>query len=250
LYTLLEGPALEAISGLKLTASNYSEAISILKKRFGNKKLIVARHMDTLLSIEAVTSQYNFKGIHHLYDVVESQVRSLKSLGVAVKSYGDLLASVLMNKLSQELRLILSRQVNEDTWKLDELMEVMEKEITARERAAGSSQVQRKSPRDLSTATTLLSSNPMAPRCSYCQQAHPSSSCRSVTNEAERKQILWRTGRCFVCLRRNHTSHDCRSTLRCSKCGGRHHVSICVDSHPVAPTTNVPGRDGSSCDNS
>jgi len=47
-----------------------------------------------------------------------------------------------MNKLPQELRLILSRQVNEDTWNLDELMEVMEKEITARERAAGSSQVQ------------------------------------------------------------------------------------------------------------
>ena len=58
-----------------------------------------------------------------------------------------------MNKLPRELKLILSSQVNKD---LDELMEVMEKEITARERAAGSSQVQRKSPKDLSTATTLL----------------------------------------------------------------------------------------------
>ena len=32
LYTLLEGPALEAISGLKLTAANYSEAIAVLRK--------------------------------------------------------------------------------------------------------------------------------------------------------------------------------------------------------------------------
>jgi len=83
--------------------------------------------MDTLLSIEAVTSQYNLKGICLLYDVVESQVRSLKSLGVAAESYVGLLASVLMNKLPQELRLMLSRQVNEDAWNLDELMEVMEK---------------------------------------------------------------------------------------------------------------------------
>jgi len=45
------------------------------------------------------------------------------------------------------------------------------------------------------------------------------------------------------------TSRDCRYTLRCSKCGGRHHVSICVDSHPMAPT-NIPGRDSSSRDNS
>ena len=73
MYTLLEGPALEAISDLKLTAVNYSKAISTPKKRFGNKKLIVTRHMDTLLSIEAVTSQYNLKWIRHLYDVVESQ---------------------------------------------------------------------------------------------------------------------------------------------------------------------------------
>jgi len=78
------------------------------------------------------------------------QVRSLKSLGVAAESYGGLLTSVLMNKLPQELRLILSKQVNEDARNLDELMEVTEKEITAREMAAGSSQIQRKSPKDLS----------------------------------------------------------------------------------------------------
>ena len=127
-------------------------------------------------------------------------MRSLKSLGVAAESYGSLLASVLMNKLPQELRLIVSQQVSEDVWNLDKLMDIMKKEITARERAAGSIQVSRKAPKDPYTATTLLSSNPMVPKCSYCRQAHPSSSCRSVTDLAERKQILRRTGCCFVCL--------------------------------------------------
>ena len=36
LNTLLEGPAAEAISGLKLTTANYGEAVAILKRRFGN----------------------------------------------------------------------------------------------------------------------------------------------------------------------------------------------------------------------
>ena len=31
-----------------------------------------------------------------------------------------------------------------------------------------------------------------------------------------------------MCLRRNHTSHECHSTLKCSVCGSRHHVSICT----------------------
>ena len=57
LHSLLEGSALDAISGLKLTAGNYPEAISILKKRFGNKKQIIARHMDTLLNLDAVVSR-------------------------------------------------------------------------------------------------------------------------------------------------------------------------------------------------
>lgn len=108
LYSLLEGPALEAISGLKLTSANYPEAIAVLKRRFGNKQQIITKHMDVLLNLESVTSQYNLRGIRHLYDVVETQVRSLKSLGVLAESYGSLLTSVLINKLPQELKLIVS----------------------------------------------------------------------------------------------------------------------------------------------
>jgi len=44
---------------------------------------------------------------------------------------------VLMNKLPQELKLIVSQQVSEDMWGLYDSMELMEKEITAR--AAGPS---------------------------------------------------------------------------------------------------------------
>ena len=37
--------ALEAISGLTLTGANYDETIEILQKRFGNKQLIINKHM-------------------------------------------------------------------------------------------------------------------------------------------------------------------------------------------------------------
>lgn len=63
LNSLLEGSASDATSGLKLTAANYGEAISILKKRFGNKQQIIAKHMNELLNIDAVISQYNLKGL-------------------------------------------------------------------------------------------------------------------------------------------------------------------------------------------
>ena len=69
-------------------------------------------------------------------------------------------------------------------------MTVLGKEITARERAAGSGQASQKVSRDASSAMALLSSGPVTPKCSYCQQVHLSNSCRPVANPAERKQIL------------------------------------------------------------
>ena len=81
---------MRAVAGLKLTAGNYTEAIDTLKKRFGNKQQIISRHMDTLLELESVASATNIKALRHLYDQVEFQVRSLKSLEVPLNSYGNL----------------------------------------------------------------------------------------------------------------------------------------------------------------
>ena len=129
LRSLLQGSALDAISGLTLTAANYEEAVAVLKKRFGNKQQIVAKHMDTLLNIESISSSYNLRALRQLYDTIESQVRGLKSLGVSSDSYGSLLYSVLLSKLPQDLRLVISREVSDDDWELGGLMTLLEKEI-------------------------------------------------------------------------------------------------------------------------
>ena len=234
LNSLLEGPAAESVAGLRLTAANYNEAVSILQRRFGDTDQIVSKHMEALLTLEAVTSQYNLKALRRLHDQVESQVRGLRALGIVAESYGSLLSPVILSKLPQELRLIVSREVREGRWHLDELIRLVDMEIKARERASNTSNAganggrQPKAPgKNLPTNAALLSSDSPVPKCSYCRQQHSSVSCRTVTDPTERKQILRKTGRCFVCLRRYHTSRECRSTLKCTSCGGRHHISIC-----------------------
>ena len=69
------------------------------------------------------------------------------------------------------------------------------------------------------------------PKCSYCRQGHSSVSCTTITDVTQRKAILKRTGRCFVCLKRNYLSHDCRSLIKRVRCNGRHHTSICKEGH-------------------
>ncbi len=80
LVSLLESSAAEAIAGLVITAANYNEAISILKRRFGNPQLIVSRHMETLLGIGTVSLHHDNRGLRKLYDFVEAHVRGFRAL--------------------------------------------------------------------------------------------------------------------------------------------------------------------------
>ncbi len=248
---LLQRTALEAISGLSLTAANYLEAVAILEKRFGNKPQIVAKHMDVLIHVDAVTSTHNVKGLRRLYDLVESNVRSLRSLGVESASYGSLLASVLITKIPQELQLIVSRKMGSDDWNLDTLMAILGEELQARERmAVGSAPSVKKISKEPATAAALLTGGSNRITCSYCQQDHTSNSCRVVPQPHARKQVLQKAGRCFVCLRRGHISRECNSPRRCAKCGGRHHVSICLrGTDPPPPRRDLPVSDQLKTDN-
>jgi hypothetical protein len=128
--------AREAVSDLTLTGANYGEAIAVLKRRFGNKQQIISRHMDTVVTIPAVTGNNDVKTLCRLYDVVESNVQSLKSLGVPAESYGSLLSTVVMNKLPTELCLIIGREIGDDDWKFDVILEELLKEVETREQIA------------------------------------------------------------------------------------------------------------------
>ena len=129
LVSLLESSAAEAIAGLSITSVNYDEAISTLRKRFGNSQLIVNRHMEALLGVGSVSSHHDTKGLRKLNDTVEAHVRGLRALGVPTESYGGLLTSVLINKLQPEIKLIVSRELTGEKWDLDQLMRIFEREV-------------------------------------------------------------------------------------------------------------------------
>ena len=136
-----------------------------------------------------------------------------------------------MNRLPQEFRLLVSREVGEAEWQIDDIMTIVGREISARERAF------LPTTRSIPTATALVASDGKS-RCFYCRQPHPSISCKNVPDVMQRKNILKKTGRCFVCLKRHHMSKDCCSPLSCTRCNGRHHTSICMGHASTQPTNS------------
>ena len=69
LRSLLDHAALDAIAGLTVSTTNYQQAVEILTKRFGNKQVIISKHMDALMTLEAVTSDRNLKDLRQIYDL-------------------------------------------------------------------------------------------------------------------------------------------------------------------------------------
>ena len=200
--------------------------------------------MEILLSLEAFLSQHNLKGLRHLFDCIESNVRGLKALGVASSSYSGLLSSILINKLPAELRLVIGRQLGDEEWEFEAVMTIFEKELSARERSVGVATTSMLIPRNKPgrqpppTATTLVNGSPSV-ICVYCNQPHLTESCDKVKTSEDRRQILRDSGRCFLCLCHHHLSRDCRSHQKCPKCKGRHHVSLCTSTDPAESQNRV-----------
>ena len=186
LISLLEVSAFAAVVELKLTEPNYNEAIDILTKWFGSKHLIIYWHMDTLLELEPVASPTNIKALRCLYDKIEFQVCSLKSLGVLHDSYANLLSSLFMTRLPEEFRLIISREIGETEWTVNQIMRTVESEIGAQEHAFIQSNSHAKgASAGLPTITAMMAGDG-EPQCCYFKQNHPLLSCKTVTDVTQR----------------------------------------------------------------
>ena len=60
---------------------------------------------------------------------MEGHIRSLTSLGKSIDSYGDLLVSVILEKLPSETRKHLARERTDSEWTLRELQDAIFKEV-------------------------------------------------------------------------------------------------------------------------
>ena len=101
------------IAELAITCWNYKEEVTICE--FGNTQLIINKQMEHLLNLAPVSSSQDLRSLRMFYNSLEGHVHGLKALGVASESYGSLLSSVLLNKILQDICMIVSREVKRET---------------------------------------------------------------------------------------------------------------------------------------
>ena len=236
LSSSLEGAAYQVVEGMELTEENYAHAIETLQARFGKSQSIINAHMKALLHLEC--NPGSVSQLRNLYDKINVQVRGLHALGISSEQYGALLIPVIMTRLPTEISLEVSRKTEEDIWRIDEVMEIIRKEIEAREMSEKIISEKRK----FEKATKPRSSSPIgstktffakggnqkrSPECYFCKKDHYSNKCTEVTSVQDRKKILMETNRCFNCLKTGHQSKSCQSSSKCYICQKKHNTAIC-----------------------
>lgn len=109
----LQGDTAHAISGL-LTDDNYVHSVTLLRERFGQQHKLIDAHMEALLNVPAPSN--NLTSLQSFYDTIQSHMRSLSTLGKTSDSYGTLLSSVILGKLSPDTKTRMARDHYDTEW--------------------------------------------------------------------------------------------------------------------------------------
>ena len=87
--------------------------------------------MNALVKLPKVRND-DIHGLRKFYDDIESNIRSLSSLGIETSTHGTLMATLILEKLPQEIKLIVARNVKE-TWDLTKIFDIVNQELGALE---------------------------------------------------------------------------------------------------------------------
>ena len=240
LKSLVQEPARSTIAGFALTAVNYDAAVQGLKKRYGKEIAIQRAHVNDLLNLSPVFSDRDIPRLRKLFDECESHFRGLKALGVEEITYSTIVVPAIMQKLPEGFRLTITRGEEFLTWSMEQMLQAFLKELELREdhfyamtssKLLHSNKLDGKDNRAKGATANALFTKQEHGNCAFCLGKHAHENCQRVKDPKERKNIVFKFARCFICMKKGHRVRECKAfDVLCSKCGqSGHHVSLCDD---------------------
>ena len=157
--------------------------------------------MEALTKIPKITSLGEVKKLRSLCDVVESHVRGLEGMKISPEMYSCFLTPLILQKLPDEFRIAIIRNLGSDPWELKDILSEFHKQLLLREQCLINIKESKPSnctqnDESVSSTSALLNDsdrkNNQVSRvwCSLSNQDHRSAKCNVVTNPESRKQIL------------------------------------------------------------
>ena len=220
----LEGEAAKMIESIKVTEQNYDVALSLLKQRYENNRLIIFNYVKALFDAPSVTRE-SYSELRNLYDTFTKNLRCLEALGQATDEWSTLLVYLLTSKFDSRTRrdwetykfqgeLPNLQNVNEFLKEKCELLEKLEV-------AKSENKPQRFYLKNKPAINAYVSSKNDRFACFYCKNPHSIFKCNAFAklDLNKRNTEVKRLRLCLNCLSPNHSVQECPKgpCKRCSK---------------------------------
>lgn len=234
LLSQLEGEAAQLLRGFHHTDAEYSEAVELLKKTYGNVAHQIEAHLHAILDLP--TPRYTSTELSAFRSSYEGHLRGLKSLGKDIDAAGFVLTSIILRKLPLTIRNNMNREGRKDHWDLESLRGAIEIEIghlKAAEHAPNAAMdidSYEYSFQPNRNNSTMLSITSNQRKCYLCTSPHHTVfNCDKYTTVNDRRVQAMRERLCFNCLRSSHQIRECQSTIKCKNCSLKHHTLLCTN---------------------
>ena len=215
------------IDGLPLNSEGYARAKSILRGEYGKTSEIVNAYVQNILELPPVPNA-DPKKVNTFYKILLYNVQSLETLG-KIEQVNGMTRSVL-DKLKGIKSDLLKGQDGWQEWNLPSLLLAMKRwrdinPVIEENQNPSKAATQKRSEGKYRLYHAEVKTQRL---CVYCDDAsHVSRECTRVTTLDERKKLLAQKRLCFNCTGSKHRAAECRSKMKCQKCGQKHHTSIC-----------------------
>ncbi|TMS33198.1 hypothetical protein L596_000965 [Steinernema carpocapsae] len=211
LLACLEGKPKRLMSGYQPIGSNFQLAMDLLERRYGNTTSVDEQLMDKLTDLKAKSNQLSDQ--RNLLDELFIVTNQLETLKVSLDS--KMIQKLLREKFSSKLQhKILVKQDEamlgqQRAWSCQDMLraidEIVNKEETSLKHEPRNSEAQ-----NYPIKSSKPSFKPPEPKsikpCVYCDaKNHGSEFCEKVPSVEDRKAVLEREKRCFICTFPNHT---------------------------------------------
>ncbi|UYV80828.1 hypothetical protein LAZ67_19001892 [Cordylochernes scorpioides] len=192
------------------------------------------------------------RSVAKLYDKLETQLRSLESLGVDTKENTAWLFPMIESCLPEDVLVAWQRSPLNNCYasknsnsnsssRLNNLLDFLRREVEGEERRLlarrgfeGSSPKEKlrnkfKQNSNIPTAAGLFSAKEMG--CLFCENNHQSKDCITAQSMPfkDKRAKIYEKRCCLKCLKPGHLAKACKRTVQCNICAKGHYVLLCPD---------------------
>ena len=114
---------------LYLNTTNCKGAIDILDEWYGNKQILVIPHKQKLDKLHRIKPSNYISRHRKMVGEIEVCLTSFKVLNISIATSGTIIVPFLNEKLSSDIRLILSRKFRNDDWQDDDILKHLKREF-------------------------------------------------------------------------------------------------------------------------